>query len=233
MSKHFLVFVAVFISFSPYNSLFFNWTYLSSCRLASRVRSQSPSNAHQHHYSPTRHLLKPSTDDRKAEEKNVEKPSKHEGKPSTQPSSQAANSVPDAEAAKPKSSKGQTFEKHLRGNFSENEKSQSPDRKVHMSPKVDHSEKKMQCNAQNGDKKKGRIQLHNWREFLTFNFTNILRWCYNAPPSPLTESESAASTVKVAAGTTNAEEATRLLTERRRQARAQKEQKEKHQEEER
>lgn len=173
MSKHFLVFVAVFVSFSPYNSLFFNRTSLSSCRLASRVRAQSPSN--QPHYSPTRHLLKPSTDDRKAEEKNVEKPSNHEGKPSTQPSSQAGNSVPDAEAAKPKSSKGQTFEKHLKGNFSENEKSQSPDRKVHMSPKVDHPEKKMQCNSQNGDKKKGRIQLHNWRKFLTFNFTNILR----------------------------------------------------------
>lgn len=138
------------------------------------MRAQSPSNAHQHHYSPTRHLPKSTTDDGKAEEKNVEKPSKHESKPSTQPSSQAGNSVPDAEAAKPKSSKGQTFEKHLRGNSSENEKSQSPDRKVHMSPKVDHSEKKMQCNAQNGDKKKGRIQLHNWREFLTFNLTDIL-----------------------------------------------------------
>lgn len=123
------------------------------------MRAQSPSNAHQHHYSPTRHLPKSSTDDRKTEEKNVEKPSKHESKPSTQA----------------KSSKGQTFEEHLRGTFSENEKSQSPDRKVHMSPKVDHSEKKIQMNAQNGDKKKGRIQLHNWREFLTFNLTNVLR----------------------------------------------------------
>lgn len=39
----------------------------------------------------------------------------------------------------------------------------------------------------------------------------------------LTESAPGSPTVKAAAGTTNAEEATRLLTERRRQARAQKE----------
>lgn len=39
----------------------------------------------------------------------------------------------------------------------------------------------------------------------------------------LTESAPCTPTAKVAAGTTNAEEATRLLTERRRQARAQKE----------
>lgn len=43
----------------------------------------------------------------------------------------------------------------------------------------------------------------------------------------LTEPEPCTSTVKTAGGTTNAEEATRLLTERRRQARAQKELEEK------
>lgn len=53
----------------------------------------------------------------------------------------------------------------------------------------------------------------------------------NTVTLPLAESESGLLTVKAAAGTTNAEEATRLLTERRRQARAQKEQEEKHQEE--
>lgn len=44
--------------------------------------------------------------------------------------------------------------------------------------------------------------------------------------------ESAPCTGKVAAGTTNAEEATRLLAERRRQARAQKELEEKKREQE-
>lgn len=69
----------------------------------------------------------------------------------------------DIEATKSKSCKGQTFEMHLRGN-SENGKSPSPDRKGHMSPKVDHSDKKVQCSAQNGEKKKGRIRFGNWRE---------------------------------------------------------------------
>lgn len=46
----------------------------------------------------------------------------------------------------------------------------------------------------------------------------------------LAESGLYTSIMKVAAGTTNAEEATRLLTERRRRARAQKEQEEKNRE---
>lgn len=130
------------------------------CRLTSRIRAQSPSSVH--HYSPTRHPSKPSTNDKKAEEKNAEKALKHESKSSSQPSTQGGNSVLDTEAAKSKSCKGQTFEKHLRGNSSENGKSPSPDRKGHMSPKVDHSDKKVQCSAQNGEKKKGGIG--NWRE---------------------------------------------------------------------
>ncbi|XP_075876632.1 MAP7 domain-containing protein 2a isoform X4 [Nelusetta ayraudi] len=124
----------------------------STSRLTSRIRAQSPSSVH--HYSPTRQPSKPSTDDKKAEEKNAEKALKHESKSSTQPSTQGGNSVLDIEATKSKSCKGQTFEKHLRGNSSENGKSPSPDRKGHMSPKVDHSDKKVQCSAQNGDKKK-------------------------------------------------------------------------------
>lgn len=201
--------------------------------MTSKIRAQSPSSVH--HYSPTRHPSKLSTDDKKTEEKNAEKVFKQESKSNTQTSTQGGNSVHDVEATQSKSCKGQTFEKHLRGNSSKNGESPSPDRKGHMSPKVDHSDKKAQCSAQNGDKKKGRIQFGNWREVLVF-FTfkeYLLRWCYDTASLPLTESESVVLTVKAAAGTTNAEEATRLLTERRRQARAQKEQEEKHQEEER
>lgn len=142
------------------------FVFFVCCRLTSRIRAQSPSSVH--HYSPTRQPSKPSTDDKKAEEKNAEKALKHESKASTQPSTQGGNSVLDIEAAKSKSCKGQTFEKHLQGNSSENGKSSSPDRKGHMSPKVDHSDKKVQCSAQDEDKKKGRIQFGNWRGFVFF-----------------------------------------------------------------
>nr|XP_046266691.1 MAP7 domain-containing protein 2a isoform X2 [Scatophagus argus] len=163
----------------------------TTSKLAAKMRSQSPSNAHQYHHSPTRHRPNLSTDDRKAEDKKVEKQSeqsehesavKKKSDNSTVSSSQAEKNMVNGEIAKSRSSKGETFDKHLRGNRPE--KNLSPDRKNDTSPKVDSSEK-------DGDKKK--------------------------------ESAPCASTVKVAAGTTNAEEATRLLAERRRQARAQKE----------
>ncbi|XP_071316514.1 MAP7 domain-containing protein 2a isoform X2 [Trachinotus anak] len=171
-------------------------------KLASKIRAQSPSNAHQYHGSPTRHRLNVSSDDRKAEEKKVEKHSeqpkaetavkKNTDLNSTNTSSQAEQNVVDAEITKTRSSKGETTDKRLKGDASE--KNQSPDRKDQMSPKVNSSEK-TQSNFQDGDVKK--------------------------------ESAPCTATGKVAAGTTNAEEATRLLAERRRQARAQKELEEK------
>lgn len=123
--------------------------------MTSRIRAQSPSSVH--HYSPTRNSSKPSTDDKKSEEKNAENAYKHESKSSSQPSAQGRNGVLDVDTAKSKSCKGQTFEKHLRGNSSQNGKSPSPDRKSHMLPKVDRSDTKVQCSAQNGEKKKGRV----------------------------------------------------------------------------
>ncbi|XP_031175883.1 MAP7 domain-containing protein 2-like isoform X3 [Sander lucioperca] len=177
----------------------------TTSKLASKMRAQSPSNAPQYHNSPTRHRPTLSPDDRKAEDKKVEKhseQSKAEKKNadinSTNPSSQDEKNVVNTEIIKPRSSKGEILDRHFKGDTSE--KNQSPDRKDHMSPKVDSSEKKTQSNAQDGDKKK--------------------------------ESAPCSSTGKVAAGTTNAEEATRLLAERRRQARAQKELEEKKQEQE-
>ncbi|XP_076606131.1 MAP7 domain-containing protein 2a isoform X7 [Chaetodon auriga] len=184
--------------------------YLASpttSKLASKMRSQSPCNAHQYHYSPTRHRPNLSADDRKPEDKKVEKlePSKDEATVKknadnnvTSPSSQAEKNAVNAEIIKSKSTKGETFDKRLKGDTPE--KHQSPDRKDHMSPKADSSEKKTQSNAQDADKKK--------------------------------ESAPCASAVKMAAGTTNAEEATRLLAERRRQARAQKELEDKKREQE-
>ncbi|XP_031725144.1 MAP7 domain-containing protein 2a isoform X2 [Anarrhichthys ocellatus] len=176
----------------------------TTSKLASKMRSHSPSNAHQYHYSPTRQRSNLSPDDKKPEDKTLERHGeqskvarKNTDINSTNPSSQDVKNVVNAEITKSRPSQGETLDKHLRADTSE--KNQSPDRKDHMSPNVDFSEKKMQSNAQDGDKKK----------------------------------ESAcASTGKVAAGMTNAEEATRLLAERRRQARAQKELEEKKREEE-
>ncbi|XP_035522781.1 MAP7 domain-containing protein 2a [Morone saxatilis] len=171
----------------------------TTSKLASKMRAQSPSNAHQYHYSPTRHRPNLSSDDCKAEEKKVERHSeqskdetavkKNTDNNSMNTALQAEKNAVNAETTQPKSPKGETFDKPLKGDTCD--KNQSPDIKDHMSPKVESSEKKMQSNAQDAHKKK--------------------------------ESAPCASTVKVAAGTTNAEEATRLLAERRRQARAQKE----------
>ncbi|XP_060910781.1 MAP7 domain-containing protein 2a isoform X7 [Labrus mixtus] len=115
----------------------------TTSRLASRMRTQSPSNAHQYHYSPTRHRSNLSTDDRNAKDKKTEK----------------------------------------------------------------HGE---QSKAETAVKKNCEM-----------NGTNTPQ-----------ESTTGMSTGKMAAGTTNAEEATRLLAERRRLARAQKELEEKKREQE-
>ncbi|XP_019108720.2 MAP7 domain-containing protein 2a isoform X3 [Larimichthys crocea] len=163
----------------------------TTSKLTSKMRSQSPSNPHQYHYSPTRHC----PDVQTAEDKKVEKHCE-ESKEETAvkkitknncvyPSSPAKKNVVNIEISKSRSPKGETSDKHLKGNTSE--KNRSLDKKDHMYPKVDSSEKKMQTE----DKKK--------------------------------ESAPCTSATKVAAGTINAEDATRLLTERRRQARAQKE----------
>ncbi|XP_044077548.1 MAP7 domain-containing protein 2a isoform X2 [Siniperca chuatsi] len=180
----------------------------TTSKLASKMRAPFPSNAHQYYYSPTRHRPNLSSDERKADNKKVEKHSeqskdetavkKNADINSTNPSSQDEKNAVNAEITKSRSSKGETFDKHLKGDTSE--KNQSPDRKDHMSPKVDSLEKKTQSNAEDGDKKK--------------------------------ESALCTSTGKVAAGSTNAEEATRLMAERRRQARAQKELEEKKREQE-
>ncbi|XP_069569413.1 MAP7 domain-containing protein 2a isoform X1 [Brachyistius frenatus] len=180
----------------------------TTSKLASKMRAQSPSNAHQYHYSPTRHRPNLTNDDWKADDKRVEKKcdqSKAEAAVkenadinSLNSSSQAEKNVVNTEITKTKSSKGEHFDKHLKGDTTE--RNQSPDRKNHAAPRIDPSEKKMHSNVQDGEKKK--------------------------------ESAPCTSSGKVAAGTTNVEEATRLLAERRRQARAQKELVEKKREQE-
>lgn len=130
-------------------------TFLSVFRLASKMRAQSPSNAHQYHHSPIRHRPTLLTDDRKAEDKKAEKQQcktetavkKTTDINNMNPPSQAEGNV--VEIIKTRSSKGETLDKPLKGDTSE--RNQSPDRKDH---KADLSEK-TECNAQDGEKKKG------------------------------------------------------------------------------
>ncbi|CAJ1064027.1 hypothetical protein PFLUV_G00192480 [Xyrichtys novacula] len=174
----------------------------TTSKLASRMRAQSPSNAHQYHYSPTRNHANLSADDGKAENKKTEKHGEQTKAETAEkrnttingpsPSPQAEKNTVNTDV---RSSKVETLDKRLKAET--REKSQSPDRKDN---KVDPSEKKTQSSTQEGDKKK--------------------------------DSTTCTSAGKMAAGTTNAEEATKLLAERRRQARAQKEQEEKKREQE-
>lgn len=131
------------------------------------MRAQSPSSAHQYHYSPTRHRPNLSSDDRKAEDKKVEKnceQSKTETPVkktinSVNSSLQDEKNVVGVDIAKVKTSKGEHF---IKGDASE--KNQSPDRKSHMPAKVGSPEKKMQNNIQEEEKKKGA------RMFLYFHY---------------------------------------------------------------
>jgi len=143
---------------------------------------------------------------------------------SSNPSSQAEKNMLNVEITKSKSCKGDQFDKSL--NRDTSGKGQSPDRRSKGSPKVDASEKKMQSNTQGGDKSKGfaffHLTLHSVLLHLDDSYIFLC----------LPESAPIMSAGKAAAGTTDAEEATRLMAERRRQARAQKELEEKKREKE-
>lgn len=114
------------------------------------------------------------------------------------------------------------FEKvFVKVHFSEQNKNQCPDRRNHTTLRTDSSEKKVQGSAQNGESKQGATDKDASEVLHVTQFKNMLT------KLSLYLLDSAPCTVKAAAGTTNAEEATRMLTERRRQARAQKELEEK------
>ncbi|XP_019219721.1 MAP7 domain-containing protein 2a isoform X2 [Oreochromis niloticus] len=163
-------------------------------KLPSRIRAQSPSNAHQYHYSPTRQRPNPS-DDKKTGNDKVGKKGEHTKAETAVKKSADINSLissppPQKSMASTEIAKTKSSDKYLKGDTIE--KCQSPERGNQLTSKGDPLEKMTQSNFQDGDKKKA-----------------------------------APCTGKVAAGTSNAEEASRLLAERRRQARAQKELEEK------
>lgn len=108
------------------------------------MRAQSPSNAHQYHYSPTRHHLNLLSDDRKTEDKKAD-PSKAQTTTrksininGTNPTSQTERNVLNTRS-------------HLKGDTTE--KNHSPDRKANVFSKVDSSETKVN----DRDKKKGGL----------------------------------------------------------------------------
>lgn len=141
---------------------------VSVCRLAGKMRAQSPSNTHQYHCSPTRHRSNLLNDDRRAEDKKVAKHGEQSKEETTvrkndnnvtNLSLQVEKNVLNNEATKPRSSKVDAINKHLRGDSAE--RNLSPDRRDNMSPRVESSEKKTQNNAQDGDKKKGELYPNN------------------------------------------------------------------------
>ncbi|XP_039888911.1 MAP7 domain-containing protein 2a isoform X1 [Simochromis diagramma] len=169
--------------------------HLASPPTPSKIRAQSPSNAHQYHYSPTRQRPNPS-DNRKAENDKVGKKGERTKAETAVKKSADINSLissPPAQKnmASTEITKTKSSDKYLKGDTIE--KCQSPERGNQLTSKGDPLEMMTQSNFLDGDKKK----------------------------------EAAPCTGKVAAGTSNAEEASRLLAERRRQARAQKELEEK------
>lgn len=134
------------------------------------MRSQSPSNAHHYHYSPTRH--RPNQSAEKGEKQNEQSKDETAEKKNTDnnnmtPSPQTVKNVVNVEITKSILPKAETLDKHLKGCTSE--KNQSPDRKDPMSPKVDPSEKKTQSNTQDGDKKKGLFYTSDERIFVSLH----------------------------------------------------------------
>ncbi|XP_068186466.1 MAP7 domain-containing protein 2a [Antennarius striatus] len=174
----------------------------TTSKLAFKMRTQSPSNTHQYHHSPTKHQPTPWTGGRKAEDKKEEKHREHSKQEmavkkniknnSMDPTSQTEKNMGNVEVTKSKLCKGESHNVHPKRD------NQFSDRKEVMTPKVDFSERKIEGGAQAGDKKK--------------------------------DSALCTSSVKMASGTANAEEAAKVLAERRRQARAQKELEDKRQE---
>lgn len=151
-----------------YKTIFLSWTSPSVCRLSPRIRAQSPSNAHQYHYSPTRQRPNAS-DNRKAENDKVGKKGEHTKAETAAKKSADINSLissPPAQKnmASTEIAKTKSSDKYLKGDTIE--KCQSPERGNQLTSKGDPLEKMTQSNFQDGDKKKGGFY-----KFLFFPFT--------------------------------------------------------------
>ncbi|KAM4620335.1 MAP7 domain-containing protein 2a [Polymixia lowei] len=184
-------------------------------KLTSKMRSQSPSAVRHHHSSPMRHCPNLSTDDLKVEDKRAEGHAEEsKAETSAKKKSNVKSSDSSSQAEKPveknavnvEACKDKSSKAETFDKGETLEKTDSSDKNDpadNTSAKVDASEKKpLKSNNNNQDADKRKE---------------------SSPRTP---------TGKLAAGTTNAEEASRLLAERRRQAREQKELEEKKRERE-
>ncbi|KAM8742292.1 MAP7 domain-containing protein 2a isoform 4-T4 [Acanthopagrus schlegelii] len=183
----------------------------TTSKLAGKMRAQSPSNTHQYHCSPTRHRSNLLNDDRKADDKKVAKHGKQSKEETTVKKND--NNVTNL-SSQP--------EKNVLNNEATKPGSSKVDA-INKHLRGDSAERNLSPDRR--DNMSPRVESS---EKKTQN---------NAQDGDKKkESEPCTSAAKMAAGTTNAEEATRVLAERRRQARAQKEledEKRKQEEEER
>ncbi|XP_029925153.1 MAP7 domain-containing protein 2a isoform X2 [Myripristis murdjan] len=192
--------------------------YLASpptSKLTSKMRSHSPSNGHQYHSSPTRHRPNPD-DSKKVQDKTVEKHGE-ESKTET-----AVKKNCDIDSPGPYLHVEKSTEKNLVNNeIAKNRPTKAESCDKHLRSETPER------NDSPDKKDPGSPKVDTLEKKIKSNDQDADKRKESAPCTP---------TGKQAAGTTNAEEATRLLAERRRHARAQKELEEKkreHEEEER
>lgn len=142
-----------------------------------RIRAQSPSNAHQYHYSPTRQRPNPSNN-RKAENDKVGKKGERTKADTAVKKSADINSLissPPAQKnmASSEIAKTKSSDKYLKGDTIE--KCQSPERGNQLTSKGDPLEMMTQSNFLDGDKKKGGFYKFLFPPPFTFSFTTYGR----------------------------------------------------------
>ncbi|XP_061595537.1 MAP7 domain-containing protein 2-like isoform X2 [Cololabis saira] len=173
-------------------------TSLTASKLASKMRFPSPSNSHEYHHSPSRHRSIPPNHDRKAENKMETLASPSKAGPVLRNNACRNNSNSSLQTEKDVVRAEITNSKSCKGIKSDK------NLVVDSSDKNQSPARKNQTPRVDSSEKKMQDDTHGGDK------------SKESPP--------VMSTGKVGSGTTSAEEATRLLAERRRQARAQKEQ---------
>ncbi|XP_060941297.1 MAP7 domain-containing protein 2a [Limanda limanda] len=178
----------------------------ATSKLASKIRAQSPGNGHQYHNSPTRHRPNMSSDDKKAENKKVAKHGERsKAETALKKNTDTKGSNPSLQAEKTVANTEVPKTRSSKAETSDKRlRGDTPDR-IQSPDRRDHSSPKVDSSEK---KTQSNVQEGDKKK------------------------EAASCMGKGAAGTTNAEEATRVLAERRRQARAQKELDEKQREQE-
>ncbi|CAN9501419.1 unnamed protein product [Ophioblennius macclurei] len=177
----------------------------TTSKLTTKVRSQSPSSARQSHPSPTRHHQNLLSDNGKVDDKTVGQNCEQSKAAETKVKNSSSNTPP------------QVAKTPIAAEITKNKPSKSEN--IDRNLKGDTAEKCLSPDQNN--QKAPKVDTSERKTQSSAQEGDKKK-----------ESASNPSLGKMAAGTTNAEEATRLLAERRRQARAQKEVEDKKREEE-